>query len=219
MYPRDLAKRDALDYEFLYNKRGGFFETVIIRFIVAWFERVMRIGRRRPYRHPHGPLARCVGPSGKVVAVEALPHLAEKLREKFPWAKFPNVTSRAAQSVRRRAARASTGSPTMRGIAGSAAKLSVGQRNSNDHRPRDHDRRAVGDEERKVTFMKLDLEGGEFCALLGARQVISKHCPIIVFENGLEWTRRFWDTRRRISSGFLMKLVTTSTSCFTKAHR
>jgi hypothetical protein len=51
----------------------------------------------------------------------------------------------------------------------------------------------LADEERKVTFMKLDLEGGEFCALLGARQVISKHCPIIVFENGLEWTRRFWD--------------------------
>src|ERR1700730_18536982 len=38
-----------------------------------------------------GPLARCVGNSGKVVAVEALPHLADNLRRKFPPKNFPNV--------------------------------------------------------------------------------------------------------------------------------
>jgi hypothetical protein len=40
MYPRDLAMRDALDYEFLYNKRGGFFETVI----TALYRGVVREG-------------------------------------------------------------------------------------------------------------------------------------------------------------------------------
>jgi hypothetical protein len=51
-------------------------------------------------------------------------------------------------------------------------------------------------EKTHLSFIKLDLEGGEFCALLGARQLISKHHPIIVFENGLEWTRQYWDYTR-----------------------
>jgi hypothetical protein len=51
-------------------------------------------------------------------------------------------------------------------------------------------------EKRKLSFIKLDLEGGEFCALLGAKQVIASHSPIIVFENGLERTCQFWDYTR-----------------------
>src|ERR1700730_12190927 len=51
----------------------------------------------------------------------------------------------------------------------------------------------LAEEVRQITFMKLDLEGGEFCALRGTRQIIARHGPIIVFENGLEWTRQFWD--------------------------
>jgi len=195
MYPRDLAMRDALDYEFLYNKRGGFFETVI----TALYRGVVREGDAVLDGGAHigthtGPLARCVGPSGKVVAVEALPHLAEKLREKFPWAKFPNV------DIKSCAISSSPGSTSFNWVTNNEGYSGI--------RPRSYPSGSeiqqitvpvttidelLADEERKVTFMKLDLEGGEFCALLGARQVISKHCPIIVFENGLEWTRRFWD--------------------------
>src|ERR1700730_11276027 len=121
MYPRDLAMRDALDYEFLYNKRGGFFETVI----TALYRGVVREGDAVLDGGAHigthtGLLARCGGPSGKVVAVEALRHLAEKLREKFPWTKFPNVDIKSCAISSSPGARASTGSPTMRGIAGSA---------------------------------------------------------------------------------------------------
>jgi 23S rRNA U2552 (ribose-2'-O)-methylase RlmE/FtsJ len=65
---------EALDYEYLYNKRGGFFETVI----TALYRGVVREGDLVLDGGAHigahtGPLARCVGKSGKVVAVEALP--------------------------------------------------------------------------------------------------------------------------------------------------
>jgi FkbM family methyltransferase len=36
-----------------------------------------------------------------------------------------------------------------------------------------------------VGFIKLDLEGGEFDALRGARSILSQSRPLIVFENGL----------------------------------
>jgi FkbM family methyltransferase len=38
-----------------------------------------------------------------------------------------------------------------------------------------------------VAFIKLDLEGGERDALVGARQIIARDRPVIAFENGFEW--------------------------------
>ncbi|RIJ32317.1 FkbM family methyltransferase [Henriciella mobilis] len=46
----------------------------------------------------------------------------------------------------------------------------------------------VGDT--KLSFIKLDLEGGEFGALRGARKVIERDKPLIVFENGLSWSAK-----------------------------
>jgi FkbM family methyltransferase len=37
-----------------------------------------------------------------------------------------------------------------------------------------------------VRFIKLDLEGGEFAALKGARRVLREDRPVVVFENGCE---------------------------------
>lgn len=39
---------------------------------------------------------------------------------------------------------------------------------------------------KKVRFMKLDLEGGEYHALIGAHRIMSEDKPLIVFENGRE---------------------------------
>jgi len=39
---------------------------------------------------------------------------------------------------------------------------------------------------RRVRFIKLDIEGGEYHALLGARTLIAEHRPVLAFENGLE---------------------------------
>ncbi len=36
----------------------------------------------------------------------------------------------------------------------------------------------------RLTFMKLDLEGGEFDALVGAKRILARNRPVVVFENG-----------------------------------
>jgi FkbM family methyltransferase len=40
--------------------------------------------------------------------------------------------------------------------------------------------------DRRVGFLKLDLEGGEFHALQGAERILTKDKPVVVFENGRE---------------------------------
>jgi FkbM family methyltransferase len=42
-----------------------------------------------------------------------------------------------------------------------------------------------------VRFMKLDIEGGEYHALLGARKLIQRHRPVIVFEAGWQSTGQY----------------------------
>ncbi len=50
----------------------------------------------------------------------------------------------------------------------------------------------IVDENRYVKFIKLDIEGGEYHALLGAEGLVSRHRPVLVFENGwFEAANRF----------------------------
>jgi FkbM family methyltransferase len=42
-----------------------------------------------------------------------------------------------------------------------------------------------------VRFMKLDIEGGEYHALLGARKLVQRHRPVIVFEAGWQSTGQY----------------------------
>jgi FkbM family methyltransferase len=184
---------EALDYEFLYNKRGGFFETVI----TALYRGVVQEGDAVLDGGAHigahtGPLAGCVGKSGKVIAVEALPHLAENLRKKFPVAKFPNV------EIQSCAISSTRGTTSFNWVTNNEGYSGI--------RPRTYPSGCeiqsitvpvttiddlLANEQKEISFIKLDLEGGEFCALLGAKNVILKDRPVIAFENGLEWTRRF----------------------------
>lgn len=46
---------------------------------------------------------------------------------------------------------------------------------------------------RKIDFIKLDLEGADFLAILGARATISSGRPPIIFENGRAWPARCYD--------------------------
>jgi FkbM family methyltransferase len=39
-----------------------------------------------------------------------------------------------------------------------------------------------------LTFIKIDIEGGERDAIFGAKETIKKFNPVIVFENGFEWS-------------------------------
>jgi FkbM family methyltransferase len=45
---------------------------------------------------------------------------------------------------------------------------------------------------RRWRFCKLDLEGGELRALQGARKSLSRHRPLVVFENGQDLSARYY---------------------------
>jgi hypothetical protein len=47
--------------------------------------------------------------------------------------------------------------------------------------------------DRRSSFWKLDLEGGEYDALRGGRAALDRHRPAIVFENGREATAKNYD--------------------------
>ncbi len=44
---------------------------------------------------------------------------------------------------------------------------------------------AVISADKKVDFLKIDVEGGEFGVLNGAKETIKRHKPVIIFEHGL----------------------------------
>ncbi len=56
-------------------------------------------------------------------------------------------------------------------------------------------------QENRIDFIKLDLEGGEFDAMVGARNILLSNRPYVVFENALDHTaslynyteKEFWD--------------------------
>jgi FkbM family methyltransferase len=186
---------DEIDYEYLYNKGGGFFERVIkvaYQAVVGKGDLVVDGGAH--IGDHTGPLAQCVGRTGKVLAIEPLPHLAEDLREKFPSDKYPQVDVIAC------AVGSESGQSRFNWVTNNEGFSGI--------RPRNY---PAGVEiamievtvktideilkpiEKRLSFIKLDLEGGEFSALLGAKQSIRRYNPVIAFENGLEWTRRYWD--------------------------
>ncbi len=129
-----------------------------------------------------GDILRCLlrhAPQGTHYCFEPIPVFAEKLRRNFPEAKiyelalsdsggetgFQYVVSNPAYSgIRRRLYR---GKETIREIKVRTARL-------DDILP----------EETPVSFIKIDVEGGEFPVLKGARKLIMRQRPCIVFEHG-----------------------------------
>jgi FkbM family methyltransferase len=49
----------------------------------------------------------------------------------------------------------------------------------------------------RIDFIKLDLEGGEFDALIGARNILLESRPYVVFENALDHTARLYNYDER----------------------
>lgn len=141
-----------------------------------------------------------IAPAGAHHAFEPLPHLAARLRRRFPGvtiheaaaadrsgtAEFQHVENDPAYSgLRRRVYDRSD--PVIRVLRVQAVRI-------DDAVPPDQD----------FAFMKLDIEGGEFHALRGAASTVRRCRPTIVFEAGQKSTGQYGVTPEE-----LFALVTT----------
>ena len=126
------------------------------------------------------PLARLVGANGRVLAFEPVPTIAQYLRSLT--ADFPQVSVYEAAISAEGGVRPFieiTDAPWLssarpRNLGGSYVAKTVSVEHA----------RLDKFAELPVTFIKLDLEGGEYDALRGGRGLLNKHRPVIVFECG-----------------------------------
>jgi FkbM family methyltransferase len=144
------------------------------------------------------PLAQLVGAHGVVVAFEPLPSAAERFRQLVEGSGLHQRIQLRKEALARAAGRCSffvvNNMPELSGlrsrnfvgfvpgyteISVNAVTIDSVIETFPDCRP--------------ISFVKLDLEGGEFRALQGAEKTLRTHGPCCVFENGLQSMReRLW---------------------------
>lgn len=140
-----------------------------------------------------------LAPAGRHYAVEPLPQLAEELRQRYPRARIHEVAvcdrSGTADYCFVENAPAYSGlrprlydrpDPILRTLSVSTTTLD-----------------AILADEPKIAFLKLDIEGGEYHALLGGAETIRRTRPVIVFEAGSRSTGQYG-----VSADDLYRLVT-----------
>ncbi len=145
------------------------------------------------------PMASVVGENGLVIGFEAIPKLASDLSNKLTENRIENVLIRSVaigdktgfvefhyviDCDYRSGIKEQHGIPE--NFKGSAVKISV---------PLSTLDREV-DGEKRVRFIKLDLEGGEYHALRGAERIMNMDKPLIVFENGRETSAKVYGYQR-----------------------
>ncbi len=130
-------------------------------------------------------MSRCVGPEGLVIAFEPVPATVEKLQKNIDAAGCSNTT------IHTKALGAEPGRANFVWVENRATRSSLKTPNlTGDERVSTIDVDIVTlddillDQKRHVTFIKLDLEGGEFDCFRGARTTLARHKPVVVFENG-----------------------------------
>jgi len=173
---------------------GEFFEQIIEKTYRHVLKNAMRaidcgasVGRHTI------PMSECVGPSGQVFAIEPIPQLAQKLKKLCPT--NVEIISAALGNVSRddvdffyvkhgvghglSALENPDKHPAMQSEwANSIEVIQVPQCTLDELVPVSH----------KIRFIKMDLEGGEFNALEGARKTILRDRPFIIFENGSQYS-------------------------------
>jgi FkbM family methyltransferase len=144
------------------------------------------------------PLARLVRPSGTVYAYEPQPQPVADLRR---WLKSAHLD---AYCITRQVALGRTSGAAQFFINKSSAFSSARIMDGHPENWTPHQVHMVRLDEEPIrgrcTFLKLDLEGGEYDALTGAAALIRRHAPIVAFECGFEWAasrygydiRDFW---------------------------
>ncbi len=131
-----------------------------------------------------------LSPRQRHLAVEPLPHLAKKLREKF--GNQVEVVEKALSNQ--------AGKTTFHFVQNAPAYSGIRKRQYNTQHPDIQelqvdmttlDHLANGS---KIDFIKIDVEGGEYAVLEGAAQTIQTSQPIVVFECGKGATEYYHTT-------------------------
>ena len=126
------------------------------------------------------PLAKRVGPKGRVLAFEPIPEIAQSLKSEVRA--YPQVEVFTAALAER------DGSQSFTQVTDDPCLSSLRQRElGGNHSTKTFvvEGVALGRfSEGAVSFIKLDLEGGEYHALLGGEELLRKQRPIIILECG-----------------------------------
>lgn len=137
------------------------------------------------------PLSRLVGPRGRVVAVEPIPDFAEHLQREAASFPFANI------EVADCALAAEPGRASFVWVTEAPGYSGLEARELPEHVPATRTEISVETlpidallqpQTLPVRFIKLDLEGGEYHALLGAEQRLRRDRPYLIFEHGRQST-------------------------------
>lgn len=189
----------TINYEELYRRGhesgGESFEAII----QALYTRLMRPGDRvvdggaNVGRHTF-PMASAVGESGHVCAIEPIPSLAERLRTSAPANVSVLNVALGRQDLDEQTffmSKAATGLSSLRDPRHhpAMAENMLDQVEAIRVRQRSIDSLiAEGQLSVPISFLKLDLEGGELHALQGATSLLKNCRPVAVFECGFEYS-------------------------------
>lgn len=136
------------------------------------------------------PMATCVGPTGRVLAFEPIPTCRNFIIERATKAQLSRQIEfhDCAVSNVRGTAKFFEMTGAITGHSGLRKKptypdgampreIQVTTRRLDEFMPTTH----------RIAFIKADLEGGEFHALQGGREMLAKHRPVVVMESSLNW--------------------------------
>jgi FkbM family methyltransferase len=165
-----------------YCSDGELYENVIQSIYECYVhtgEIVVDAGANRG-RHTF-PLCAAVGTLGRVYAIEPLPHLAALLKDERT--RFPQL------SVIQNALSDFTGDTVFHHVKNSDYYSGI-KRCNYPFEPEievlkvsAHKLDDLIPEQQVVSFIKMDLEGGEFAALRGSKRILERDRPLIVFEH------------------------------------
>jgi FkbM family methyltransferase len=132
------------------------------------------------------PLARLVSSDGRVIAYEPQPDMIECLRKYIDFEQLQNVVCLRRAAIGSQKKTASFNKNKSNTALSSLAVMNLDQ---DDWSSFDVEVVRIDDEllTGRCTFIKLDLEGGEYDALVGARSLIKRDRPIIAMEHGFHW--------------------------------
>lgn len=176
---------------------GQLFEETVRKIYEAWLkpgDLAVDVGAHKG-RHMW-PMTRAVGPTGKVIAFEPIGKLCKALRKQVKTRGVRNIKLfELALSDKRGTARFSY-FETMPAYSGLRRRIT----------PFDDEegglvsievRRAMLDDKlpwfRRVSCIKLDIEGGELHALMGGRRCLKKSRPLVIFESGRAGSAEVYD--------------------------